>query len=78
MLQLFPFLGWLAPIASGTLLVILWNVGELRRRTAMALVVVFLGAGYLQFLGSSSVVCASGRAIQTLLAIYLIVRWRQS
>ncbi len=76
MLQLFPFLTWLAAAASCVLLAVLWRSGELRPRTFLVLLCGFLIAGYCQFFASSAWVAALGRAAQTLLAIGLILRWR--
>ena len=78
MLDILPFLTWLAPIVSEILLVVLWSVGDLRRRAAVVAGVWFLAAAYLQFFGPSSGASAAGLALQTLLAIALIVRWRSS
>ena len=78
MLQLFPFVVYLAPITSLVLLVMLASAGELRRRAGLVLSAIFAVAVYYQFLGGSPVVTALGLGLQTLLAIYLIVRWRLS
>ena len=76
MLQIFPFLAWLAAIISAVLLAALWKLGELRPVTLGVLFVWFLVAAYCQFLGASAMVAAVGVAAQTLLAIYLIARWK--
>lgn len=76
MLQIFPFLGWLAPIASGVLLAVLWNLGALRRYTGAALLTWFLLAGYFQFFGATPVVRAVALFVQTILAIALFLRWK--
>jgi len=78
MLQIFPFLTGLAAVASGALLILLWNLGELRRYSAAALLGWFLIAGYCQFLGASPVVRAVGLFFQTVLAIVLSLRWKLS
>ena len=60
------------------------DAGDARigRRAAPArraiLVSVFVVAAYGQFLSGSAIVGAAGLAMQTLLAIALIVRWRLS
>jgi len=77
-LQIFPITAWLAAITSAVLLAVLWNLGELGRRSLAVLLGWFLLAGYCQFLAGSAVVSAVGLLLQTLLAIYLILRWRLS
>lgn len=76
MLQLFPFLGWLAVGTSVTLLVMLFAGGDLRPRSGALVLACLLAAAYGQFFGSSAVIAAGGLVLQTLLAIGLIVRWR--
>jgi len=75
-LPILPFLAWLAAITSGVFLARLWSLGEIRPRELAAALGCFLIAGYCQFLGGSAIVSAAGLAIQTVLAIYLTVRWR--
>ena len=78
MLQMFPFLPWLAAITSAALLASLWNLGELRRYTGAGLLCWFLIAGYCQFFGGSPVVRAVGLFFQTILAIVLSLRRKHS
>jgi uncharacterized membrane protein len=78
MLQLFPFFTWLAAGTSVVMLVLRGASGELRWSSAIALGAWLLIAGGCQFLGRSAIVSAVGLALQTLLAIYLILRWRFS
>ena len=78
MLQVFPFLAWLAAVTSAVLLLLLWYFGELRRYSGAALLGWFLIAGYCQFLGGSPVVSAIGLFLQTILAIVLALRWKLS
>jgi uncharacterized membrane protein YgdD (TMEM256/DUF423 family) len=78
MLYVFPFLTWLALITSAALLLLLWNLGELRQRSGAALLGWFLIAGYCQFSGGSPVVRALGLFFQTTLAIVLSLRWKLS
>jgi hypothetical protein len=78
MLQIFPFLAWLAALTSVVLLALLWSLDELRRYSGAALLVWFLIAGYCQFFGGSPVVRAVGLFFQTILAIVLTLRWRLS
>ncbi len=76
MLQVFPFLAWLAAIISAILLAALWSLGELRPGVLGVLAAWFLAAAYCQFLGASAMVAAVGLLCQTILAIYLIFRWK--
>jgi hypothetical protein len=77
-LQLFPFVTWLAAATSLAMFAMLAAAGDLRARTGAALIVLFLIAAYAQFFSGSAIVAAAGLALQTLLAISLIVRWRLS
>lgn len=74
--MIFPFIAWLAPLTSAGLLIGLWFVGDLRARLLAVLVGWFLIAVYCQFWWGSAVVAAIGLLAQTLLAIYLLLRWR--
>ena len=76
MLQIFPFFGWLAPFTSAGLLIVLWYLGELTPRVLALLFGWFVLAGYCQFFTGSAVVAAIGLLGQTMLAIYLLLRWR--
>jgi hypothetical protein len=76
MIIIFPFALWLAAITSVVLLLTLSIFGELGRRGLLVLPGWFLVAGYCQFLGDSSGVRALGLLLQTMLAIYLILRWK--
>ncbi len=75
-MTLFPFAPLLAPIASAVLLATLWSLGELTPRALVLLVCWFLIGGYCQFLGASTAVTLGGLLVQTMLAVYLAVRWR--
>ena len=75
---LFPYVSWLAAATSVTVLGMLFAAGELRLRLAVPAVAWLLAAGYCQFFSASPVVGAVGLALQTLLAVGLIVRWRLS
>jgi hypothetical protein len=76
MLQLFPFAGWLAVVTSLAALTVLSALGDVQRRSGIILFVWWLVAAYCQFFGSSAIVAAIGLALQTVLAIYLVLRWR--
>ena len=79
MLEVLPFLTWLATATSVVLLAVLWYLGDLRRYAGAALLTWFLIAGYCQFLGGSPVVRAvGGLMFQTILAIVLSLRWKFS
>jgi hypothetical protein len=77
-LQIFPFLAWLAAITSAVLIVVLWTAGDLGRRKGSVLVVWFLVAGFCQFRGASAFSTTAGLVLQTMLATYLILRWKVS
>ena len=76
MLDVLPILTWLAAMTSAVLLALLWRFEELRRHTAVILLCWFLLAAYFQFLAGSVILGTVGLVLQTLLAIYLSVRWR--
>ena len=78
MLPILPFLTWLAAITSAVLLVFLWDLGVLRRFSLVITIGVFLVAGYCQFFSGSPMVAALGVALQTMLAVYLMARWKFS
>jgi hypothetical protein len=78
MLQLFPFSVWLAAATSVVMLAMLVAAGDLRSRSLIAFVAWFLVAAGCQFAGRSAGLVAAGLALQTLLAVALIVRWRLS
>ena len=77
-LQILAFLAWLAAITSAVLIVVLWTAGDLGRREGSVLVVSFLVAGFCQFCGASAFSTIAGLVLQTMLAIYLILRWKAS
>ena len=78
MLQLFPFLGWLALVTSVVLLIVLFWLGELSPRALVLLVAWWVIAAYGEFYGGTAIVSAAGRGLQTVLAVHLIMRWRFS
>ena len=77
MIQIFPFALWLAVLTSAVLLVVLWTLGELGHRTAGVLLGWFLLAVYCQFFRAGGL-AAAGLVLQTVLAVYLIVRFKLS
>ena len=76
MLQLFPFSAWIAIVTSTALLVILWSFGDIEARQGLVLSVWLVVACYLQFFGESMATVAAGLALQTALALYLILYWK--
>jgi hypothetical protein len=77
-LQIFPFLAYLAVVTSAVLLVLLSASGEVGRTQRVVLAAWLLAAGYCQFFGISAAVATAGLALQTALAVYLILRWKLS
>jgi hypothetical protein len=75
MLQIFPFLPWLAVIVSAGLLVGMWATGELGPR-GFILVGWMAIAAYCQFFGTSVAVTTGGLVLQTCLAVFLMIRWK--
>ena len=73
---LFPYIAWVAPITSFVLLAVLWQLDEFGRSSLVILPGCFLIAGYLQFGTSSQALSAAGLFLQTILAVYLIMRWK--
>ena len=78
MFQFFPVFAWLAPATSLTMLVMLTAAGELRWRAGVFSIALFLLALSGQVFSSSALISAAALALQTLLAIGLIARWRLS
>jgi hypothetical protein len=77
-LIVFPWLAWIAVIASATLLAMLWSTGDLSRWSLPVLVAWCLTAAGLQFFGPSAAYAAVGLLLQTLLALYLMLKWKLS
>lgn len=76
MLQILPFLAWVAGITSAVLLIVLGKFGDVSRRALVLGIAWFLIAGYCQFFARSVAVGTIGLALQTLLAVVLLIRWR--
>lgn len=76
MLQILPPLALIAAIASATLLIVLWYFEDLRGRKLAMAAAWFLIAAYCQFFGDSPVMGTVGLTLQTVLVIWLIIRWR--
>ena len=75
-MTLFPFLAWIAIVSSASLLVMLRATGELGPRGLVVVLVWFLVAAYCQFYGSSIASATAGLVLQTVLAVYLLIRWK--
>ncbi len=73
-MSLLPFLSWIAPAVSVALLVVLWKFSDVRPVSLASLVGAFLVAAYAQWVPASGLVNTVGLVLQTLLAIYLVVR----
>jgi hypothetical protein len=75
-LEFFPVVGFLAIATSMVTLGMLLTLRDLRTRTAVTLAAGVAAAGYCQFFASSTAVAVAGLLAQTLLAVFLVVRWR--
>jgi hypothetical protein len=75
-MPLLPFLALLAVLTSIVMIVLFFLNGDLGIRTGVVVVAWCAAAGWAQFFSTSAMVAAAGLAVQTLLAIYLLVRWR--
>jgi ABC-type polysaccharide transport system permease subunit len=75
-LLILPFVAWVAIVTSVVQLAALFAFGDLSPRVLAILTAWCGAAAYLQFFGVSPAVSAAGLALQTLLAICLILRWR--
>jgi hypothetical protein len=78
MLVLFPFLVWAAALTSLVMLVVLWSLDELGARRLAILGAWFAVAAWCQFFSASLIWGAVGLALQTLLAVYLLILWKLS
>ena len=76
MLQILPFLTWAAALTSVVLLVVLWMMEELSPRARAVVVAWLLIAAWLQFLSGTMLWSAVGLGLQTILAVYLLFRWK--
>lgn len=76
MLQIAPFLAWAAAIVSAAVLVVVWWLGEMSLRARLILTGCFAVAAYLQFFAGSVPLGAIGLALQTILAVGLVARFK--
>jgi len=75
MLSLVPMLIWFPAVVSATVLIVLLRLGELSGRTGGTLIAWFVVAAYLQYFHQGPP-WAIGVALQTILAVSLLVRVR--
>lgn len=76
MVQFIPLIDWLATLCSVALLIVLWDeIGSLQRALISGSVVSVAG---IQFFTDSFTTAKIAFALQTVLAVYLIIRWRMS
>jgi hypothetical protein len=75
-MSLFPYINLLAPVTSLALLIVLASAGDFGRIQLGVLIVWFVAAGFLQFHAATLGAAAAGLALQTALAIYLLIRWK--
>ena len=71
-------LAYVPPIATAVQLAAAWMMGDLESRAKGLLLTAFAVAIYLQFFGQTMVASVAGLVVQTVLAIYLAVRWQLS
>lgn len=76
MLDVLPFLTGLAAMTSAVLIITLTVLGEFSRLGLVVHIGWFLVAAYCQFLAPTVWASTLGLALQTVLAVYLVVRWR--
>lgn len=76
MLQLFPFVAYLALATSATLLAVLWISGDIGQRQGVLLSSWLALAAYYQLFSSSTMAVVIGLGLQTVLALYLILYWK--
>jgi len=75
-MALMALLRWIAILVSAVLLVSLHRHGDLGRKSLAVHVFWFAVAAWLQCFASSASLSAMGLLLQTVLAVYLILRWR--
>lgn len=78
MIQFIPLIDWAAALTSITLLIVLWREGGLGGVELGILGAWFAAALGVQFFSASLLAARIALALQTLLAAYLIIRWRIS
>lgn len=76
MIQFIPFIDWLAALTSITLLIVMWQGSDLGRIEAPVLAAWFGAAAAAQGFSESFLAARLALAAQTVLAAYLIIRWR--
>ena len=78
MIQFIPFIDWLAALTSITLLIVLWRAADIGQLEAAVLGAWFATAAGVQVFSDSFLATRVALALQTVLAVYLIIRWRMS
>ena len=78
MIQFIPFIDWLAALTSITLLIVLWRAADIGQFETAALGVLFAAAAGVQVFSDSFLATRIALALQTVLAVHLIIRWRVS
>jgi hypothetical protein len=76
MFTAFPFLPYLAAVVGAVLLAVRWTAEDASPLARAVLLAWFVVAAYCQFFGGSAVLSAAGLALQTALAVYLLIWWR--
>jgi hypothetical protein len=69
-------LRWMAVLVSAVLLADFYRNGALLGKSLAIHVSWFAAAAWLQFFASSAALSATGLLLQTVLAVYLILRWK--
>jgi hypothetical protein len=75
-LRTYFHLFWLPAIVSAALMVILWTLGGLAQRAQASLAGWFLFAVAAQYLGTANSVWIVGVALQTALAVFLLLKYQ--
>ena len=78
MLQIFPFLVWIAIVTSAALLIAMRAAGDLGARGTILFGTWWCVAAWCQFCATSPLLAAAGLAGQTVLAVVLLMRWKLS
>jgi hypothetical protein len=77
-IQFIPLIDWLAALTSITLLIVLWRAADIGQLEAAVLAVWFAASAGVQVFSDSFLATRIALALQTVLAVYLIIRWRLS
>jgi hypothetical protein len=77
-IQFIPFIDWLAALTAIALLIVLWQSGDIGQVEGAVLAVWFVAAAGVQLFSDSFLATRIALAAQTVLAVYLIIRWKMS